>query len=205
MRYYHGTDEKAGIRILRYGFGMNLCKTPKWKTLNWTCSDPNMTYFVSENYDRSTDDEITDFKELPAVRFAIEAGQIASAHNKSNRHDIIIFELTIDDKYMSPDTSINDMNDCYQIPTKLLNQLIAERKASIKAFSFKNAYEPALEVFYLVNLNPSYYHASNKASQKIIDDLRTHNSGFPFMEDYIGVYDDYTSLFVCPDAFCKPD
>lgn len=132
MKFYHGTDLASGLEIMKNGFH------PQNQVFN--CSDEEMVYMAGENMNY-WDNESTQFEELQAVEFAVEAAQIASADKNSMERDVIVFEIEMDESLVEPDDSCDGMSDCYQIEATALNQYLLNGKAKLKAFRFYRQYE----------------------------------------------------------------
>ena len=178
MRYYHGTS---------YPFARRICSSrnegfssPNKKTI-YTDSDPNVTYFISEQYD------LDDKSELTTISLAVKYGQIAAALYGNINDKIVIFELTIDDTYMTPDMTCKESH-MYQIDSQLLNHLLQTGKATIKAYACKNAFTPKLCYFYLAQSNAKNYANLDEFSEKIVKILHENNQNCDFIKDKIGTY-----------------
>lgn len=146
----HGTDYESGMKILKHGFNTRLDNTV------WDCSNCYNTYLIDKEYDS-----------CEAIEFATNAGKISAAVKKSTSSDIIIFEIDVDDKYLSADTSCSDwddgnnMEDCYQIDSDVLNKLIATGEIQLKTYVMMDVYVPDLRLFYLPYKNPYFSYESD--------------------------------------------
>jgi len=144
MLFYHGTTLRSAKNILNHGF--------KDVGTVWNCSTPNCVYIVAaDNTNRNSDD---------AIRFAIEAAQLASAIKNVNDTDIAVFEFDVPDEIIEndilPDISCPNMNGCYTITTNILNNYIATNNIKMRIKRIKNAYIPYLRPFYLMDINTEY-------------------------------------------------
>lgn len=178
MKFYHGTS---------YESGMNIIKSKSFGHIDtvWTCSDNDMTYCVSEEYDGSRE---------AAIRTAVEAGQIAAAHINSKFTDIILFEFDTDDdtENFLPDVSCENTDYFYQIDNDILNDMIASGEVKMKIYRVRNAYEPYMRAFYVASLYSNrYYRFDDKRLEKACRCLQTADTCW-FFDDYINSYNDPT-------------
>lgn len=186
MRYYHGTSYDSGMQIIKDGFRKGN------KIWNASCKD--MIYMVRESYDNE-DQYFEKMEELPAVRFAIEAGQIAAAHQNQLNKDLMLFEFIIPDDYViDEDDSCDNMHDCFQIYFKELNTAISSGDIEVNIYHIHNGYEPYLRIFYLMNLceNPHYSFQDN-GLYNICQSIRS-NEHFWFYDDYLATYEYYEKV-----------
>ena len=186
MRYYHGTSYESGQLILQYGFQNGI------KVWNASCED--MLYMISEQYDNE-DNYYQSFDELPAVRFAIEAAQIAAAHQNQLNKDLTLFEFIIPDEYdIEEDDSCDGMYDSYQIHVKELNDAISNGEIEMNVYHIHGGYEPYLRAFYLMNLcNNPYYTFTDDNLCNICQNIYLHESSW-FYDDYLAAYDSYEKV-----------
>lgn len=143
---YHGTSIESAVDILKNGF--------KNTDRIWNVSFPEHMYFwhSDENSDSSYED----------VNFVISAGQLAAAHQASKYNDIAVIILKMSEDIFEtefmPDVSCENMENCYQIDTHVLNNLIKTKKINICAKIIRNAYNPNLRYLYMpVNDDRLYY------------------------------------------------
>ncbi|MBO5435898.1 hypothetical protein J6A31_08900 [bacterium] len=176
MILYHGTNFEAAQDIIKNGF----CS----KNLIWSCSDENMTYLVHDKHEC-------------ALNFAIEAGQIAAAHNGSNSTSVAVFRITLDEDEVLPDISCPNMDDCYQIDSSDLNELIENKKATLELRVVENAYNPHFRPFYLPSYNNFYNIPDDGMLIAAVDIIRKSNSAYcicDYIYDSHSYTDDYNDL-----------
>lgn len=181
MKYYHGTNYEAGINILRHGFAKNTI---------WSCSNPSNVYMICEQFEN--DDHLyTEMDDLPALRFAIEAAQIAAAYQDSKCEAIFVFEFDIPDEMtIEPDSSCENMYDCYEIDCDTLNTRIQTQEITITTYLFHHAYVPYLRIFYLKQVNKNYMQLKDPSLRRAIESIRNVET-FWFYDDFVGIYEDY--------------
>lgn len=179
MKYYHGTDYDSGISIIKTGFNPD-------HTV-WNCSSDRVTYLVDELYDNGPYGE--DLNDIPAIRFALMAGQIAAAHNEQQSDKIIIFELDIpDDVFVEYDKSCSNMYHCHQINNDILNENIRNKNITMTIHVLHRAYVPCLRIFYLCNLDDNLYIHNNESELDVINVLQKTNTCW-FYDEYMGLFD----------------
>ena len=184
MKYYHGTDYDSGLSIIRNGFNPD-------HTV-WNCSSDNVTYLVDEQYDDGPYGD--DLNDIPAVKFALMAGQIAAARYEQTHDKIIVFELDIPDNIpIDKDTSCPNIYNCHQINNEILNENIANKHISMKIHILKNAYMPCLRIFYLCNLDDNLYIHNNDSEINVINTLKKTDQCW-FYDEYMGLFDDHITL-----------
>lgn len=182
MRYFHGTDYTSGMDIIRNGFHPN---TQIWKT-----STPNTIYVISEEYDNSGN-EYVNVEDLPALRIALEAGQIAAATKNQFDDKIIVFELETDSIHFEHDKTKGAPSDSYCCLANELNDLIKYGDIKMTCHILTEAYVPYLRIFYLINLYEGYYSFEDDM-KNIIKHIKNIDTCW-FYDDYIGVYSEITT------------
>lgn len=200
MKYYHGTDFLSAQNILKNGFSSN-------KETVWTCSVPNYLYVAREDYDDydDYDGDFDDMLDIPAVRIAVEAAQIAAAHTNQLTKDVFVFEFDIpDDIEVEEDVSCENMYGCYQLDVNELNSNIQDGTIQVTAYKFNNAYVPDLRIFYLTNLNSQYYAFLDNELASIADKLKTSVQDW-FYEDYVGTWSGHETIDLLESVFGQRD
>ena len=196
MRYFHGTDRASYDNIMKHGFFTD-------KKTIWKCSDSDNIYLVSEDYDRDYYDGT--LENLPAVRFAVEAGQIAAANANSQSTDVFVFEFDIDGNIeLLSDSSCPNMDDCYEIGIEDLNKLISDNKVKIKIHCMHDAYEPNLRLFYLIGVfENTYYQCEDGRLLQVMQRFeKSVNDSCWFYDEYLGSFSSYTTMeFKSNDAY----
>lgn len=109
MRLFHGTTIENMLSILENGFNP--------KEINWTVSEPNKTYFFTEEffnneYEISSDEDLLQY----AIPYTMDQARITLAvqNPKDYRGAVLVFES----EYMNngsdiePDTSCDNMDSC---------------------------------------------------------------------------------------------
>lgn len=185
MKYYHGTDMESGLNIIKSGkFGADATV--------WNCTSNTTTYVVSEEYDDDPD---------CAIRFAVEAGQIAAADKDSKSVNIMIFEFESSPDNFLPDCSCENMYDCYEIENDDLNKLIENGEIKMRVLIAEDAYEPYMRIFYLKNLvSNSYYDFADKRLEEVCKNIEKWDSIF-FIDEFLGVYSNLTEYDLFESEF----
>lgn len=146
IRLYHGTTEEAYRSILEHGFCHN--------DVVWTCSDPSMLYFysdelIAEEFELGKPEAVNKCLEM-----ALESAMFSAAVTNSASCNLYIFELLVDDRHrniIKADHSMRNSSACSVcIDTKLLNQL------AHNIYCAPEHYTPRLALFYLGMLEPEY-------------------------------------------------
>lgn len=189
MRYYHGTDYESGLNIIKHGFVHD-------ETI-WNCSDDTQIYLVSEEYDDGPYvEDNTNPDNYPAFRFAIEAGQIAAAHNNQTNDALFVFAFDIPDDdssiNLNKDTSTENQTDCYEINSAHLTTCIRENKIKMTPYIIHGAYVHFLRIFYLKDLSDDYY-IPDEELLEILESMK-HVEALWFYDEYLGVYNSYETF-----------
>lgn len=184
MKYYHGTNYDSGLNIMKNGFEHN--------TTIWNCSNKNLTYLISEEYDDGpyTSDK-PEPNDIPAFRFATGAAQIAAANSNQLTDQLFVFEFDINENIpLDEDISCSNMYDCYQIDNKTLNEHIINGDIKINIYLLNKAYVPYLRIFYLKDLSTEFYTPNNQDLQTIIEQMKNIETCW-FYDDYMSYFDSY--------------
>lgn len=148
---FHGTSGEAGDLILSKGFSASNFEK------NWNCSNnpgyTNKIFFyecetIKENYEYETLEEAQN----ESVQLAFEAGQIASALNKSKLDYLYVFQFDIEDKFFNEnfieDLSCENMEGAYCCSETIANRILKD-KEFINAISYKFYYDSSFRFFIL--------------------------------------------------------
>lgn len=184
MKYYHGTNYDSGLNIMEHGFEHNV-------TI-WNCSNKNLTYLVSEEYDDGpyTFDN-PEPNDIPAFRFATGAAQIAAANSNQLTDQLFVFEFDInEDILLHEDISCNNMDYCYQIDNKTLNKYILNGDIKINIYLLNKAYVPYLRIFYLKDLPTEFYTPNDQNLETIIEQMKNIETCW-FYDNYMNYFDSY--------------
>lgn len=103
LKLYHGTSFENYLRIMKEGFN------PKNSTF-W-CSEDHYIYFYNpKQFIKEGESETKQKSEERARQYASDNAKITAALNKSQSDKVIIFEITIDSKFITPDDSCENMS-----------------------------------------------------------------------------------------------
>jgi hypothetical protein len=143
---FHGTTYENFISILTHGFNPEKCN---YKT--WNCSENDTIYFyeynmIKKNY-CSSDDPKEYIKE-ECIRQALSNAQFTASIQNSQYNKLVVFELKVNEKYLTLDYSCENMKDSAMCAD--CNDL---QITDIKAiYISESAYIPSMRLFYISSL-----------------------------------------------------
>lgn len=151
---FHGTSGEAGDLILSKGFSASNFEK------NWNCSNnpgyTNKIFFyecetIKETYKYETLEEAKN----ESIHLAFEAGQIASALNKSKLDYLYVFQFDIEDNFFNnnfiEDLSCENMEGAYCCSETIANKILKD-KEFISAILYKFYYDSSYRFFILTGI-----------------------------------------------------
>ena len=185
MVLFHGTSGCAAENIMANGFNPT--------AVNWICSRKCHTYFVDANYDGEG--------EWRGFEFAIDSALLCCAISGETDARIGVIKLVIPDElaesakdeYICPDSSCENMTDCYEIDTEWLNTAIAN--GDVKVFvSYHDLYKRDLRVFYLAPLVKEYVNIKDNELREVINHLSSIDFYNDDLYEYMRQYPNYEEV-----------
>ena len=156
-KYYHGTSYERAMSILCQGFG-NFDANLENQTI-WNCSDSDSTYLVPDCSE--TDDN--------GFMFAVTAAQIAAAKSGSSSENLCVFEFEFtNNSELEEDYSAEGMEYCSCVESRVLNFQIKSGATKCTLHILEKAYEPMLQIFYLVQFVRNYNMSFSKEEYEIL-------------------------------------
>lgn len=103
---YHGTTYDNYLAILKDGFSSPIT--------TWGVSDDRNTYFYElDKFAKSEgiEEDEKEYQEEQAIKRCIEQAQITAGAHKYRGDKLIVFKIEIDDNFINPDSSCDNMAD----------------------------------------------------------------------------------------------
>lgn len=135
---FHGTTKENYELIKKNGFAP--------ENPNWNCSYDCTMYFY--DLDKAEDYDTKEDNRNQCIRQAFESAQLCAAIQGSDKSELIVFEIQIDESYCSDDESCENMADT---ATEVNVDDLNEYGKIVNIYSC-DAYNKSLRFFYIAGL-----------------------------------------------------